>query len=443
MTCGRQAWTKRQLPVRLTSSCRASTSGSRWRSAPAVAMPAFAIATSMPPQRSTTSATACSTDAASVMSHATWIASPPISVAARSAPGASRSSTATRWVGASRRADSRPMPRAAPVITATGRDTTGYCRRARRRATYVWFSARSPNTWASANTISPVKSAGKITKKTATSPSVAAVELRARTMTAGNATNPRCVRNVTPAPRPRREGRVTRREEEEMADPYVRRDVGTRADGPPWDHGALAYARAVGVMQRRAPEDPTSWAAQAASHSACPRGTWYFLPWLRMHLWYLERILRAIVVEQGGPADWALPFWASSDGGASAVLPAAFAAPALPDGSPNPLHRPDGERAACLNAGGPLPDLVVSAERALAARTFSPGLGGDPGIPDAVDETPPPGLLEAQPYATVAAALGRDAPLDPVFALHLANVDRLWEVWLPPRGGPPHPAPVG
>jgi hypothetical protein len=225
-----------------------------------------------------------------------------------------------------------------------------------------------------------------------------------------------------------------------MADPYVRRDARMRPDGSPWDDGTLAYARAVGVMQGRAPDDPTSWAAQAAAQRDCPRGTWYFLPWVRMHLWYLERILRAVVVEQGGPADWALPFWASSDGGPSAVLPAAFATSALPDGSPNPLHRPDGERAACLNAGRPLPDLVVSAERALAARTFAPGLGGDPGVPGAVDETPPPGLLEAQPYATVAAALGPNAPLDPVFPLHLANVDRLWELWLGRGAGRANPA---
>jgi hypothetical protein len=225
-----------------------------------------------------------------------------------------------------------------------------------------------------------------------------------------------------------------------MADPYVRRDVRTRADGSPWDDGVLAYARAIGVMQARPPQDPTSWAAQAAAHLACPRGTWFFLPWLRMQLWYLERILRAIVVEQGGPADWALPFWASSDGGASAMLPAAFAVPALPDGSPNPLRRPDAERAAWLNAGRPLPDLVVSAERALAARTFAPGLGGNPGIPEALAETPPPGLLEAQPYATVAAALGPAAPLDPVFPLHIANVDRLWEVWLAQGEGRANPA---
>src|SRR6266540_3030706 len=39
-------------------------------------------------------------------------------------PSASRSSSATRWVADSRRAVSRPMPRAAPVTTATGRSTT-------------------------------------------------------------------------------------------------------------------------------------------------------------------------------------------------------------------------------------------------------------------------------------------------------------------------------
>jgi len=220
---------------------------------------------------------------------------------------------------------------------------------------------------------------------------------------------------------------------------YVRRDVRTPERGDTWDDTTLAYARAVGVMQARPPEDPTSWAAQAALHRCCPRGTWFLLPWTRMQLWYLERILRAIVVDGGGPGDWALPFWSYGDGPASAVLPGAFAAPAMPDGSPNPLYRPDGERAACLNAGRPLPDAVASAARALAARTFSPGLGGDPGIPDAA-EAAPPGLLEAQPHDTVTAVLGAAAPLDPVFPLHLANVDRLWEVWLARGEGRANPA---
>jgi tyrosinase len=215
-----------------------------------------------------------------------------------------------------------------------------------------------------------------------------------------------------------------------MADRKVRPDVGSPMPangGSPWDDRVLAYARAVGAMQRRAPEDPTSWAAQAALHRGCPRGTWFFLPWLRMQLWYLERILRAIVVEGGGPSDWALPFWSYDAGGARAALPRAFAAPALPDGAPNPLYRPDGERPAPLNAGRPLPDAVANAARALAVRTFAPGLGGDPGVPG---DAAPPGLLEAQPHDTVTAVLGAGAALDPIFPLHLANVDRLWETWL-------------
>jgi Common central domain of tyrosinase len=225
-----------------------------------------------------------------------------------------------------------------------------------------------------------------------------------------------------------------------MEDRYVRRDVRTPARADGWDDASLAYARAVGVMQARPPEDPGSWAAQAALHRCCPRGTWFFLPWTRTQLWYLERILRAIVVDAGGPRDWALPFWSYGDGPASAVLPGAFAAPKMPDGSPNSLHRPDGERAACLNAGRPLPDAVASATRALAARTFSPGFGGYPGIPGPEAEPAPPGLLEAQPHDTVTAVLGPSAPLDPVFPLHLANVDRLWEVWLARGEGRANPA---
>src|SRR4051812_10068992 len=78
MTWGRHAWMKRQLPMRLTSSCSASTSGSRWRRAPAVAMPALAIATSIPPQRSTMSATAPAT------------AAPPVTTATGRATGGGR-----------------------------------------------------------------------------------------------------------------------------------------------------------------------------------------------------------------------------------------------------------------------------------------------------------------------------------------------------------------
>ena len=96
-----------------------------------------------------------------------------------------------------------------------------------------------------------------------------------------------------------------------MEDVHVRQDVWTPGASPdaPWDERLLAYARAVGELKARPAEDPLSWIGQASLHVGRPRGTWYLLPWLRMHLWYLERVLRAAVVASGGPADWALPYW--------------------------------------------------------------------------------------------------------------------------------------
>src|SRR5205085_2379403 len=49
------------------------------------------------------------------------------------------------------------------------------------------------------------------------------------------------------------------------------------------------------------------------------------------------------------------------------------------------------------------------------------------------------GLLELQPHDGVTAALGADAALDPVFPLHLAQIDRLWEAWLGRGGGRANP----
>ena len=84
---------------------------------------------------------------------------------------------------------------------------------------------------------------------------------------------------------------------------------------------------------------PTSWRYQAAIHDyirtrdplavngetmpssadqtkywrQCQHGSWFFLPWHRGYLAYFEQIVRAEIVRQGGPADWALPYWNYSD----------------------------------------------------------------------------------------------------------------------------------
>ena len=104
---------------------------------------------------------------------------------------------------------------------------------------------------------------------------------------------------------------------------FVRRDIWALelgAAAPPWDPYTLGYARAIAAMQDLASDEPRSWSYQSAMHgtwatppdplwNGCQHGSWFFLPWHRMYIWYFERIVRSHVVADGGPADWALPYW--------------------------------------------------------------------------------------------------------------------------------------
>src|SRR6267142_100444 len=150
----------------------------------------------------------------------------------------------------------------------------------------------------------------------------------------------------------------------------VRRDVRSLAD---WDDALLWYARAVGKMQERPLEDPTSWRFQAAVHGLEPEGqrpgvwdqcqhqTWYFLPWHRGYLHWFEQIVQGAITQLGGPSAWALPYWNYSDASRAdaRVLPPAFRALKLPDGTANPLFV--AQRNPHVNAGAPVgPKVDVS-----------------------------------------------------------------------------------
>jgi hypothetical protein len=249
---------------------------------------------------------------------------------------------------------------------------------------------------------------------------------------------------------------------------FVRRDIWTveqDADDPPWDPYTLGYARAVGIMQERDPDDPTSWSYQAALHGSyrqptdplwngCQYGSWFFLPWHRIYIWYFEQIVRSVVLEGGGADDWALPYWNYTDGPpGSAALPPGFRVDTLPDGSPNPLFVPDGNREPAVNAGGALPGIITSTTQALRSTSFSPGFGGLPRGP--VHFANPHGLLESQPHDNIHVVVGGDltrvgcnegwmtdpncAALDPIFYLHHSNIDHLWARWLAQGDGRANP----
>ena len=250
-----------------------------------------------------------------------------------------------------------------------------------------------------------------------------------------------------------------------MADPRIRRDIWSLESEQPWHPITNAYALAVGVMRGRDSEEPTSWAYQAAVHgledatddfrNQCQHNTWFFLPWHRMYLYWFERIVRAAMADLDEvPADvkeaWALPYWDYSRGDQFATLPPALTEPEMDDGRPNPLFDPRRR-----------PRIVVAPEEysllALNERTFAedPEHGVAPSFGGLVtgwhhfDEPPAaPGALEQTPHNVVHGRVGGrggdmsmldTAPLDPVFWLHHANIDRLWVVWLGLEDGRANP----
>lgn len=246
----------------------------------------------------------------------------------------------------------------------------------------------------------------------------------------------------------------------------IRKDVWRLAT---WDPVLDWYARAVADMQTRPITDPTSWRYQAAVHDyvvgrdpiarageklpstaeqqkfwrQCQHGSWFFLPWHRWYLWYFERIVAATIVKLGGPTAWALPYWNYSDerNPDALKLPPAFRATTMPDGRPNSLLV--AERAPACNLGQAVGDaLDIDLRRCLTEDMFSVtvfGRGGGFGGPSTGFHHSPgtTGSLEATPHGSMHSAVGGDgwmsafntAALDPIFWLHHANIDRLWEVW--------------
>lgn len=258
---------------------------------------------------------------------------------------------------------------------------------------------------------------------------------------------------------------------------YVRTNVYAKG-GDFSDPTILWYARGVAAMRARPITDPTSWEFFAAIHgidqglweqygylspstplppqaqmdlywNQCQHGTWYFLPWHRGYLLALEATIRDAVVQLGGPSDWALPYWnyfAPDEN----KLPPAFATPDWPDGTGNnPLFIK--QRWGPFNTGKVFVPMSQVNLRALNDPEFtgvasggSPGFGGvDTGFSHGGS---PHGRLESQPHDAVHVLVGGSDPtnsndpglmsdpdtagLDPIFYLHHANIDRLWETWL-------------
>ncbi len=202
------------------------------------------------------------------------------------------------------------------------------------------------------------------------------------------------------------------------------------------------YAEGIKAMLALPEDDIKSLSYQAAIHGRtgrpdpghpdwdwCQHRSWFFLPWHRMYLLEFERNIGSLI----NKTDWRLPYWDyNGDNQESWGLPPEFLSP--PDENENPL----------FVEGREVSELIEE-ERdwsmAQDARPFvssNVGIGFGGGRIDRPMQFPRgiTGLLEGQPHNTihsvVSGLMGNPltAGFDPLFWLHHASIDHLWEVWL-------------
>jgi len=194
-----------------------------------------------------------------------------------------------------------------------------------------------------------------------------------------------------------------------------------------------AFANGVAVMKQRSASDPRSWALQARMHADnCMHNRIHFLSWHRMYLYWFERILR----DATGDDQFALPYWNYSTP-AKRILPVPFRTRG------NPLY--DAERSDSVNGGQqPSETSIFDTSDAFAATNFT-HTGNGTSFGGRGGQSPARGLIEQSPHNGVHLWIGghmgavATAALDPVFWLHHANIDRLWEAWLRRGNGRANP----
>ncbi len=204
----------------------------------------------------------------------------------------------------------------------------------------------------------------------------------------------------------------------------VRKDVARLA---PNATELKALQAGVEAMRKKAAADPLGWARQARIHlDECPHGNWFFLPWHRAYLYFFEQICRAASKDD----NFALPYW---DWTKDRTIPASCWAGTLNDGTRKAAKT---EKAVDEYVGGQVIQRILDTNDFI---TFAGGRANKL----RPNDFPGAGQLEITPHNYIHNFVGGDmatflSPLDPLFWLHHANVDRLWTEWVKrhPKGMP-------
>ena len=244
--------------------------------------------------------------------------------------------------------------------------------------------------------------------------------------------------------------------------------------GGPWSDTMLWYARAVGELRTRSFDQTTAWTYLAAIHgfdfqgwvdqsiisgsppnppdwqrtfNQCQHAGWFFLPWHRGYLHAFEAIMGDWIESQGGPADWALPYWnyLNTNDPNARNIPQEFTDATFDGNTPNPLSEARRGPATTLGPQTWIPrDITLNAQTE-TIYTSDPGTLGYGGpISGFAQQGNAGGGNESDPHNLVHVMIGGGMPgatqgwmfdpnfaaLDPIFWVHHCNVDRLWAAWM-------------
>jgi tyrosinase len=203
---------------------------------------------------------------------------------------------------------------------------------------------------------------------------------------------------------------------------FVRRDIGNLLET---DQVIVSYRKAIAAMQALPYTNPCSWTYQAAIHATtltdnltawntCEHGSIFFWSWHRMYLYWFEKIIR----KMSNDSSWALPYWNYS------YLPERQLPPMFRDstGAPELYVAARGSGWNNGTAAFPASDVDYSAGFAYGAFYSAQS------------------QIEFVPHDLVHVDIGgwmgniSTAAQDPIFYLHHANIDRLWDQWLAQGG---------
>ncbi len=230
---------------------------------------------------------------------------------------------------------------------------------------------------------------------------------------------------------------------------FVRPNVKTLTHNSP---DIIALKAGINAMRALPASNPLNWNTFANIHGApsgtgplwntCQHGHWWFLPWHRMYLLFFERIIRKL----SNQPTFAMPFW---DYTSSATPGNTYPARALPAIMRSPTTNNAlfiTQRGAGINAGQQLPVSATSHQTAFTFANFTGPTGSSTSFGSQQLAAPnhsaqPHGRLESQPHDAVHGSIGgfmgsfSTAARDPIFWMHHANIDRLWNLWLTLGGG--------